>query len=147
MKWIKIQLNWKLRWIDQLISQHSKNRVLARCIAWLISCVWTKLSCGELEGSEHYKMKKIIARSGMRNNYWLEGRFINFRANSREHTDAKIKYSPIIRGYLVFYKNWQGIGESPVRNEFHREATAERWNGHSSQRIRRYTVRFCKTLT
>ena len=21
---------------------------------------------------------------------------------------------------LVFYKNWQGIGESPVRNEFHR---------------------------
>ena len=23
---------------------------------------------------------------------------------------------------LVFYKNWQGIGESPVRNEFHREA-------------------------
>ena len=28
---------------------------------------------------------------------------------------------------LVFYKNWQGIGESPVRNEFHREAPAERW--------------------
>ena len=26
---------------------------------------------------------------------------------------------------FVFYKNWQGIGESPVRNEFHREA---RWN-------------------
>ena len=24
---------------------------------------------------------------------------------------------------LVFYKNWQGIGESPVRNEFHREAS------------------------
>ena len=25
---------------------------------------------------------------------------------------------------LVFYKNWKGIGESPVRNEFHREASA-----------------------
>ena len=25
---------------------------------------------------------------------------------------------------LVFYKNWQGIGESPVRNEFYREASA-----------------------
>ena len=34
---------------------------------------------------------------------------------------------------LVFYKNWQGIGESPVRNEFHREASPERWNGHSWQ--------------
>ena len=48
---------------------------------------------------------------------------------------------------LVFYKNWQGIGESPVRNEFHREASAERWNGHSWQGIRRYPVSFCKTLT
>ena len=26
---------------------------------------------------------------------------------------------------LVFYKNWQGIGESPVRNDFHCEALAE----------------------
>ena len=25
---------------------------------------------------------------------------------------------------LVFYKNWQGIGESPVRNVFHGEASA-----------------------
>ena len=31
---------------------------------------------------------------------------------------------------LVFNKNWQGISQSPVRNEFH-EATVERWNGHS----------------
>ena len=26
---------------------------------------------------------------------------------------------------LVFYKNWQGIGESHVRNEFHREASVD----------------------
>ena len=31
---------------------------------------------------------------------------------------------------LVFNKNWQGISQSPVRNEFH-EATVERWNRHS----------------
>ena len=48
---------------------------------------------------------------------------------------------------LVFYENWQGICESPVRNEFHREASAEQWNGHSWQGIRRYPVSFCKTLT
>ena len=48
---------------------------------------------------------------------------------------------------LVFYKNWQGICESSVKNVFHREASAERWNGHSWQGIRRYPVSFCKTLT
>ena len=48
---------------------------------------------------------------------------------------------------LMFYKNWQGIGEISVKNEFHREATAEGWNGHSLQGIRRYPVSFCKTLT
>ena len=47
---------------------------------------------------------------------------------------------------LEFYKNWQGIGESLVRNEFHREALAVR-NGHSWQEIIRYPVSFCKTLT
>ena len=48
---------------------------------------------------------------------------------------------------LVFYKNWKGIDESPVRNEFHREAFASWWNGHSLQWIGRYPVSFCKTLT
>ena len=48
---------------------------------------------------------------------------------------------------LVFYKNWQGIGESPVKNEFHRESSADWWNRHSWRRIRRYPVSFCKTLT
>ena len=48
---------------------------------------------------------------------------------------------------FVFYKNGQGIGESPFRNEFHHEASAERWNGYSWQGIRRYPVSFCKTVT
>ena len=47
---------------------------------------------------------------------------------------------------LVFYKNWQGIGKSPVRNEFHCEALAEQWNGYSWQGIRRYPVSFLALL-
>ena len=48
---------------------------------------------------------------------------------------------------LVFNKNWQGIGESTVSNEFQRKALAEQWNGHSWQGIHRYPVSFCETLT
>ena len=43
---------------------------------------------------------------------------------------------------LVFNKNWQGISQSPVGYEFHREATVERWNGHSWQGIRWFPVSF-----
>ena len=62
------------------------------------------------------------------------------------HTYMYIVYLHLGVTMLVFYKNWQGIGESPVRNEFQREAIAERWNGHSWQGIRRYPVSVCKTL-
>ena len=44
-----------------------------------------------------------------------------------------IKFSPLLHNFffhelgvtmvvLVFYKTWQGIGESPVKNQFNREA-------------------------
>ena len=39
-----------------------------------------------------------------------------------EHSTLKTRHLGVTM--LVCYKNWQGIGESPVRNEFHREASA-----------------------
>ena len=51
---------------------------------------------------------------------------------------------------FVFYKNWQGISESPVthvRNSFHRPSLSERWNSHVCQRIYPYSVRFVKRLS
>ena len=59
------------------------------------------------------------------------GRVIGFEAGGKQSKMADDDLVAMDLGVtmLVFYKNWQGIGESPVRNEFHRKASAERWNG------------------
>ena len=57
----------------------------------------------------------------------------NLRPNRRERS--------------VSTKNWQGIGEYPVRNVRFTDRVSPRGETHSLQGIRRYPVNFCKTIT